>query len=102
MKRTILLLIAAVGLFSGCSTEGANKLTWIGKTRTDLVAAFGKPTATLANNLGYILVFDTHVKRIRTFWVDKTGRIYHYDIEDRPSRGTPSLDIGGSAATLST
>ncbi len=96
MKRFIpLLLLAGIVFGSGCSTTApsAGMAAWIGRNRTDLVKTFGRPTGALSNNLGQILVFDTHVRTIRMFWLDEAGRIYHCSVETRESNAMPKIVI---------
>jgi hypothetical protein len=99
MKRFLpLLLLAGIVFESGCSTSAPNNglQAWIGRNRADLVKAFGRPTNAIPNNLGQILVFDTHVRTIRMFWVDGSGQIYHCSVETRDSGSMPKIRIPAS------
>jgi hypothetical protein len=101
MKRFLpLLLLAGIVFGSGCSTAApsAGLAVWIGRSRTDLIKTFGRPTNTMSNNLGQILVFDTHIRQIRLFWVDGSGRVYHCSIETRESDEMPKIRIPFSSS----
>ena len=94
MKRFLpALLLAGIVFGSGCSTTAPSTglSAWIGRTRADLIKTYGRPTGAMSNNLGQILVFDTHLRTVRFFWVDSAGRIYHCSLETRDGSSMPKI-----------